>query len=133
MQAERESEIASLRNLAKRMKQPNQPAVPENNDMDADDESTGTTPTSTSSTSSTSTPVTERTIRNIMDESLGRFMAQNPLFQAAQTPQTPKRRKGRNPYPNVGSVKANSELKQNELGKLQQEDQSAWKVCIHVI
>jgi len=59
-------------------------------------------------------------------------MAQNPLSQATQTPQTPKRRKGRNPHPNVGSVKANYELKQSELAKLQQEDKSAWKVRIHV-
>lgn len=55
-------------------------------------------------------------------------MAANPSLHAYPTPSTPKRKKTRNPYPNVGSVKANRELKQSELATLKAEDKTGWKV-----
>ncbi|KAE9393964.1 hypothetical protein BT96DRAFT_998963 [Gymnopus androsaceus JB14] len=54
-------------------------------------------------------------------------MAANPLLHASPASSTPKHRKAQNPHPNVGSVKANHELKQSKLATLKPEDKAGWK------
>ena len=97
-----------------------------NNDHDADDESPEPTPGASSST--TSIPSDNHSIRDLITDTLAQFMAANPSLHASPGPSTPKRRKTRNPHPNVGSVKANRELKQSKLVTLQPQDKAGWKV-----
>ncbi|KAE9387367.1 hypothetical protein BT96DRAFT_1005190 [Gymnopus androsaceus JB14] len=120
---EHETEIASLRNQIKKGKYKSRPTV--NDDHDADDESPEPTPGASSS--STSIPSDNHSIRDLITDTLAQLMAANPSLHASPASSTPKRRKARNPHPNVGSVKANRELKQSELATLKPEDKAGWK------
>jgi len=124
LQTERETEIASLRNQIKKGKYKSRPTV--NDDHDADDERPELAPGASSST--TSIPSDNHSIRDLINDTLAQFMAANPSLHASPAPSMPKRRKTRNPHPNVGSVKANRELKESELATLQPEDKAGWKV-----
>ena len=113
-----------MRNQIKKGKYKSRPTA--NNDYDADDESPEPTPCASSST--TSIPSDNHSIGDLITDTLAQFMAANPLVHASPAPSMPKRRKTQNPHPNVGSVKANCELKQSELATLQPQDKAGWKV-----